>query len=105
MDVNVKVAAVGAVSAALADAALEVNFENNPTYWRDRFPYLEPSLVLPPLDDWLVAGLSLFTLFDRTRDFGLGALLYSGPMLAGRTVVRAARVARVTPAARVVVQR
>ncbi len=97
MDVNIKLVGLGAVTAAAIDGALEVNFENDPEYWRPtpeeaKFPYWEPSLVLPPVDDWIVGGLSVVPLLSKkTRDFGIGMCLYSGPMLLQVTMRRLAR--------------
>ena len=86
----------GALTAALVDAALEIYTCSDTKPWADKPLFgVEP---LPPLDDWLVLGISLIPLlyghFSHNytiKTIGEGMTLYAIPML---TRVMACRVTR-----------
>jgi len=86
----------GAIGTGVIDAILEGIYQSNPEEWTGKFPYLPTIDPLPPLDDWIVLGIPA-TIYGigrwrknkKIEAVGLGGLLYAGPMIIARTILRA----------------
>jgi hypothetical protein len=85
----------GAGATATLDGILQSVFLTNPDYWRTQFLYWEFMKELPPVDDWIVAGvpgfLALLGALTGNKDLfraGVGGGLYGGGMLLHHIIVR-----------------
>ena len=80
----------GAIVSSIIDAVLEA-----PAYGKlpeqTWFPPLYSPTVepLPPVDDWIVTGVSGLGYFVGRKDFGEGMISYSIPMMVYTTIMRA----------------
>jgi hypothetical protein len=85
----------GAGATAAFDGILQSVFLSNPDYWNGKFPFLAFMKELPPLDDWIVAGVpglvALLGALTGNKDLfraGVGGGLYGGGMLLHHIIVR-----------------
>jgi hypothetical protein len=85
----------GAGGTAALDGILQSVFMTNPDYWRGQFPFWEFMKELPPVDDWIVAGvpgfLALLGALTGNKDLfrvAVGGGLYGGGMLLHHIIVR-----------------
>jgi hypothetical protein len=88
--------AIGAITSAVVDGALEVVYFSNPDYWTDQFPFVTPSPLIPPADDWIAGAVVPGVIYGaghlaknkNIEDVGVGALLYGLPMLLKEFILR-----------------
>jgi len=84
----------GAVTTAVVDSILEgYSLEWFPEYAGKPLFGVEP---LPPVDDWIILGVPAvlylagrFAKKASLKTFGLGGLIYAGPMIIHHMIVRA----------------
>jgi len=91
----------GSLTSAFIDGALESIYESDPARWTNVFPFVGTIDPLPPADDWIVLAVPLasYAIGELTndkflKDFGVGGLLYAGPMIAHHTIVRYSRMTK-----------
>jgi hypothetical protein len=87
----------GAVTTGIIDGVIEAIYTSNPDQWAGKFPFVKTVDPLPPADDWIVLAIPLLAYgigkwrkSETAEDFGLGGLLYAGPMFIHHIIVRAA---------------
>jgi len=96
--VDVRMMALGAVASGVIDGILEAYHEayikGTPAEGKV-FPYVPTVEPLPPVDDWIVLGIPAAAALighasgnDAVKDFGVGGLLYAGPMIVHRVMIR-----------------
>jgi len=93
---DVKQVAVGAGLGVLLDIATQLPFEYDPAKWSGTWPYVTPVEGLPPVDDWIVAGVPIAAYLlarqtkakQKTQNITLGAALYGGAMFLHHTWIR-----------------
>ena len=85
---------VGALVNGVADGAVETYYNNNASALMNKFPFIRPIEVLPPVDDWFFVGVPAATYLiakkkgkENIKNASLGALLYGGAMFVHHTII------------------
>jgi len=92
---TVKDIVLGAAVNGIADGAIEVFYNQTFPQYQNVFPFIRPLPYLPPIDDWLVAGIPgvAYAYTRRKKREGnnmlLGAFLYGLGMFIHNTIVNA----------------
>lgn len=95
MELNLPLVVAGAVTTAVVDGVIEMFPYTNPNKYNGKFPFITTVEPLPPADDLIVLAIPTaitaighFTKQTKIRDFGLGGLLYAGPMIIHHMILR-----------------
>lgn len=84
----------GAILNGVADGAVETVYNNNVPALTNTFPFIRPIEFLPPVDDWLIAGVPVACYLaakakkkENIKNVALGAALYGGAMFIHHTII------------------